>query len=199
VESALTPEYIARVDLGVELTESYLDTIRVVVATNQFLETLVSEVLTTPVGTTLVLIEKQPEANTATCRIFETILAFFCHPRYRNILVGKPKVVENILVENVEESAATPVQGVTPLGYTAVIPLEGYAKNSVALYAGIVDRTPGKATKYLQNKADTASLFRKFCENTGIVVGSKEKIDDMADSFCMTVFAIGKLVSCREE
>lgn len=198
IEKSLTPEYISRVDLGVELTESYLDVINVIASTNRFLETLVEEVLTNPVGTTLILVEKQPESNTATNKIFETILSFFCQTKYRNLFVNKSKVLEHILIENSGECPEIPTQNVTPLGYTAIIPLEGYSKNSISLYSGSVERIVKHSSKYLQNKADTSSLFRKYCLNTGVRLGQKEKIDDMSDAFCMTVFAIGKLVSYRE-
>jgi hypothetical protein len=200
VEAAMKMEYSARVDLGIELTETYIDVLNITMAVNSFLENLVSTIITTPVGTTAILIEKQPDSNFATTKIYDAILAFFCNPKYRNILLPRPEV-ESTVLDNIMGVTTNYTMGkippITPLGYTALIPLDGYAKNDLTLYSTSSLKTGVKETssKYLLNKHETKIIFRKYCENIGVKVGSRTKLDDMADSFCMTIFVLRKLLS----
>lgn len=200
IETALEIEYAARVDLGVELTESFLDVMNVIYATNGFLEGLI-ETLSgfQEVDSTLVLIEKQPDTNHATNKIFETIFGYFCNPKFKNALVDTPKVKPDIVVTPAKGS----IGGVTKapggqakaLGSVAIIPLEGYSKNGITLYHEELERKGSSKANYRQNKHDTKAIFLHYCSNTGMALPRGSKVDDIADSFCMTVFAVGKLLA----
>jgi hypothetical protein len=194
-EEALEIEYASRVDLGVELTETFLDVMNVIYATNGFIETLV-ETLSgfQEVDSTLVLIEKQPDTNHATNKIFETIFGYFCNPRYKNALVEEPKIKTGTLVSPPSPDKAAECSR-NPLGLVAVIPLEGYAKNGITLYKEELERQGSAKNNYRQNKHDTKAIFTQYCANTGLVLPRGSKVDDIADSFCMTIFAVGKLLA----
>ena len=207
VEKGLEIEYASRVNLGISITEdsaSFLDVMNVVYSTNGFLETLV-ETLTgfQEVDSTLILIEKQPDVNYATNKIFETIFGFFCNPKYKNALVPGPKVVASTLVEPEGQTgrikAGSGTESAGPLGMVAVIPLEGYSKNGITLYREELERKGSVKANYRQNKHDTKEVFLQYCANTGLMLpgGKKDaaKVDDIADSFCMTVFVVGKLLA----
>lgn len=200
IEKGLTMEYAARVNLGVTLTETFVDVLNIVMATNSYLEKLVGEILTTSVGTTIILMEKQPEINFATNKIFETIFSFFCHPRYRNVLLPKPDVESTILVKPPGVTPEKNFMGVTTLGYTALVPLDGFAKNSVTLYGGSSGGSSGTTTtsKYRLNKTGTSATFKAYCEATGFKLSKNQKVDDISDAFCFTVFILGKLLAIRD-
>lgn len=198
IEKGLEIEYASRIDLCIEDSSSFLDVMNVVYSTNGFLETLV-ETLTKfqEVDSTLILIEKQPDVNYATNKIFETIFGFFCNPKYKNVLVSEPKVMASTLVEpeNDNSDAKKKVKCAGPLGMVAVIPLEGYSKNGITLYREELERKGSSKANYRQNKHDTKEVFLQYCSNTGLILRDTKKVDDIADSFCMTVFVIGKLLA----
>lgn len=196
VEKGLEMEYAARVNLNVTLTETFVDVLNIVMATNSYLETLVKEILVKPVGTTIILIEKQPEINFATNKIFETVFSFFCHPRYRNVLLPKPEMEVTTLVFPEKTLREVPKKDVTPLGYTALVPLDGYAKNSVTLY-GSSSGTGSTTNKYRLNKAGTSATFKAYCKATGFKLDKSQKVDDISDAFCFTVFTLGKLLAIK--